>query len=49
MWFDQQQYTIRRMIAVYLRIGYSLCSMRSACGYTSSSFAQERSLNRLEK
>ena len=37
MRFDQQRCTIRRMIAVNLRIGYSLCSMRPARGYTSSS------------
>ena len=48
MRFRQQPCTTRRIIAVDLRIGYSLCPMRPARGYTSSSFAQERSVNRLE-
>ena len=48
MWFGQQRRTIRWMIAVNFLIEYSLCSTRSARGYTSSIFAQERSVNRLE-
>jgi len=45
MFFDRQRCTTRGIVAVYLRIEYSLCSMRPARGYTNSSRPQVGSVD----